>query len=378
MPKDYYNILGVAKTASEDEIKKAYRKLAHEYHPDKASGNEAKFKEINEAYQVLSDKAKRTQYDRFGSADPMGGFRGTPSGFQYGGGAGTPPDWEGFGFDPQNMGEMGDFGDLFESIFEGMGMGTRRKTYERGNDLEVREEITLEEAFRGVTKSLRINALTQCEKCKGKGAEAGVGFEKCGKCDGRGEVREQRRTFFGTFSQVAACDRCNGAGEVPKKPCSVCKGSGRIAMAREIKVEILPGIEDNQLIKIKNMGEAGKRGATAGDLYVRVRIRPHHLFARHGHDLVVTQELRVLDLLLGKRVEVPTISGKKISVEIPANFNLRDNLRISGEGMPQFGASSFAGFSAGRGDLLVNFIVKAPKKPSSKAKKLFEELEKEE
>jgi molecular chaperone DnaJ len=368
MPKDYYNILGVARGATEEEIKRAYRRLAHQYHPDKPSGDEKKFKEINEAYQVLSDKVKRAQYDRFGSADPMGGFGG--GGFQ----GGVPPNWEGFGFDPNNFSNMGDFGDIFESFFEGLGMRERRRTYEKGSDFEVLEQISLEEAFRGTVKLLKLRTLAQCEKCKGKGAEASSGFEKCSTCDGRGEVREQRRTFFGNFSQVKSCSKCYGTGEVPKKACVACKGSGRVEANRDIRVEILPGIEDNQLIKIKGMGEAGERGTAAGDLYVRIRIRPHHLFERRGSDLVVLQELKVLDLLLGKKAEIPTISGGKVSIEIPTNFNLKDHLRIAGEGMPHFGASTLHG----RGDLLVNFIVKAPKKLSAKAKKLLEELEKEE
>jgi len=361
MPKDYYRILGITKTASEEEIKKAYRKLAHQYHPDKPGGDEKKFKEINEAYQILSDKVKRTQYDRFGNAEPMGGFQG-----------GVPPNWDGFGFgfDPENVSGMGDLGDIFESFFEGLGVRPHRKTYEKGSDLELQEQIFMEEAFRGTIKAVKLRTLVQCEKCKGRGAEAGSTFEKCSACDGRGEVREQRRTFFGNFAQVKACVRCQGTGEVPQKACHTCKGSGRMEADREVRVEILPGIEDGQLIKIKGMGEAGERGTAAGDLYVRVRIRPHHLFARHGRDLIVAHELKVLDLLLGKKIEVPTVSGGKIAVEIPAHFNLKDNLRIAGEGMPQFGAY-------GRGDLLVNFIVKAPKKPGAKAKKLLEELEKE-
>lgn len=365
MAKDYYHILGVAKTASDEEIKKAYRKLAHQYHPDKPSGDEKRFKEINEAYQVLSDRAKRTHYDRFGTAEPGGGFGGA----QWGGFPGGAPNWGGFGFDfdSQNFGDMGDFGDIFESFFEGLGVRAPRKTYERGSDLEIHEAITLEEAFRGVMKTLRLRTFVQCAKCGGKGAEVASGFEKCFACDGRGEIREQRRTFFGNFSQVKPCAKCHGTGEVPKRACDACKGSGRAESEHEVKVELLPGIEDNQLIKIKGMGEAGERGTTAGDLYVRVRVKPHHLFERHGANLVVSRELKIVDLLLGEKIEVPTIAGGKIAVEIPAGFNLKDNLRIPGEGMPHFGAY-------GRGDLFVNFIVKAPKKLSAKAKKLLEEL----
>ena len=189
MAKDYYQILGINKSASDDEIKKAYRKLAHQYHPDKASGNATQFKEISEAYQVLSDKTKREQYDRFGTADPMGaGFNGG----QWGAG-GVPPggiNWEGVGFDPSqftNMGGMGDIGDIFESFFEGMGGRPKRKTYERGADLEVQQTVTLEEAFRGVQKKVKFRTFMTCATCRGNGAEVGSGFEKCSTCDGRGD-----------------------------------------------------------------------------------------------------------------------------------------------------------------------------------------------
>jgi molecular chaperone DnaJ len=371
MAKDYYNILGVGKTASGEEIKKAYRKLAHEYHPDKTGGSDTKFKEINEAYQVLSDTTKRAQYDRFGAAGvngaagAAGGFGGDWGGFQNGG---AQVNWG--GFDPESVSGMGDFGDIFESIFEGFGGQPRRKTYEKGSDLETQEPITLEEAFRGIVKNLKIKTFVQCGECKGKGAEPGSEFEKCSVCGGQGEVREQRRTFFGTFSQVKVCEKCHGAGEIPKSPCHVCHGSGRIMSVREIKVDIRPGVEDNQLIKMNGMGEAGERGTAAGDLYIRIRVKPHSVFERHGADLVVSRDLDVLTLLLGKKIEIPTIAGGKVSIEVPAGFNLGENLRVSGEGMPRFG-------SYGRGDLLVSFIVKAPKKPSGKAKKILEDLEKE-
>jgi len=360
MAKDYYKILGVQKAATDDEIKKAYRKLAHQYHPDKTGGDDARFKEINEAYQVLSDKQKRVQYDRFGTAEPMGGFgRGQ---------GGVPPGFEGFG-------DMGDLGDVMESIFEGFGMGPRRKTYERGADLEIQEEITLEEAFRGIKKTLKLRVLSQCEKCKGKGAEPGSGFEKCATCGGRGEIRVEKRSFFGSFSQVTACDKCRGTGEIPKKACGACHGSGRVEAERNVAVELLPGIEDGQIIKIKSAGEAGERGTAAGDLYVHVRVRPHSVFERHGANLVVAREVKVVDLLLGKKIEVPTISGSKVMIEVPAGFNLKEPFRIPGEGMPHFGSVSFAGFGGARGDLYVNFIVKMPKKLDGKARKALEEME---
>ncbi len=362
--KDYYSILGIQKTASEEEVKKAYRTLAHKHHPDKAGGNEAKFKEINEAYQVLSDKNKRAQYDRFGTADPMGGFGGGNAGAQWG--AGFPGGMG--GFDPSQFGDMGDFGDIFESFFGGG--QPRRKTYEKGSDLEIQEQVTLEEAFGGTVKTVRLRTFVQCVKCSGKGAEPGSGFEKCTTCDGQGQIREQRRTFFGSFSQVKTCVKCHGSGEIPKKPCSVCKGAGRVEANRDINIDIVAGIDDNQIIKVKEMGEAGERGTAAGDLYVRVRVKPHAVFARHGADLIVTKELRLVDLLLGKAISVPIISGGTTMVEIPAGFNLKEHLRITGQGMPHIN-------SRARGDLLVNFVIKAPKKPNSKERDLLEKLEKE-
>ena len=375
MPKDYYQILGVAKGASDEELKKAYRKLAHQHHPDRPGGDEKKFKEINEAYQVLSDKTKRLQYDRFGSAEGQG-FGGQGGGFNtgaWGGGfpGNDPSGGFGFGFDPEQFSGMGDFGDIFESIFEGMGVRPRRKTYERGSDIETQVEITLEEAFLGVSKTIRVRTLIMCDACKGKGAAAGSSFVKCSACDGQGEVREQRKTFFGAFSQVRMCEKCHGSGEVPQHACPVCHGAGRAVSVRDIKIEILAGIDDNQLIKVKGMGEAGERGATAGDLYVRVRVVSHRMFARHGSDLVVRYELDVLNLLLGKKIEVPTIEGQRMTMEIPAGFNLKDPLRIPHEGMPRFGASQSM-FAANRGDLLVDFVIKAPK-PNGKLKKMLEE-----
>ena len=217
----------------------------------------------------------------------------------------------------------------------------------------------------------------KCETCKGSGAEAptsaeaaagkGSGFEKCATCDGRGEVREERRTFFGSFSQVKRCEKCHGVGEVPKKVCKVCRGAGRTESDRNIAVEIVPGIESGQIINVKGMGEAGERGTATGDLYVRVRVAPHHTFERQGANLVVAREVTLSALLRGTKVEVPTVAGGKLAVEVPGNFNLREPLRIPGEGMPRLG-------SHGRGDLFVNLIVKTPKKIDSKLKKILEDF----
>ena len=354
--KDYYKVLGVAQGATEEEIKKAYRRLAHQHHPDKSGGNEQKFKEINEAYQVLSDRKKRETYDRFGTAEPGQGF----------GGGGV--SWEGFGFDPQGFGDVGDFGDMFESIFENLGVRPRRKTYAHGSDLEIKQEISLEDALRGVVKHIDFKTLVQCAVCKGQGADQEAGFSQCATCGGQGEVRVERRSFFGSFSQVKQCSQCRGIGQIPKKACHACEGSGRVTAQRAVEVEILPGVEEDQLIQIKGMGEAGERGSAAGDLYIRVRVKPHPHFERRGSDLVVRRELKLADVLLGKKVEVPTLGGGILHVEIPAHFNLKDLLRIPGEGMPRFRAS-------GRGDLLVDFILKAPKKIGVKARKALEDVQ---
>ncbi len=347
MKKDYYKTLGVEKGANEDDIKKAYRKLAHKYHPDKSGGDEAKFKEINEAYQVLSNAQKRAQYDRFGQ-----NFDGA-QGFGGGQGFGGFGNMGGFGFDFSGGEDMGDVGDIFEAFFGG-GLGRKRKTYNRGADIELIKEITLEEAFRGEALRLNYETMSSCATCKGQGSDKSAGSNKCGTCDGKGEIRETRSSFFGQFSQVRTCATCHGQGEIPNKICKDCSGAGRVAMRQEVQVNIAPGISDGQLIKVVGRGQAGERGAGAGDLYVRVQVKPHHVFQRVGNELIIRKDLDILKVLAGEKVEIPTIQGGKLHVEIPVGFNLREKFRIAGEGMPKFN-------SFGRGDLYVEFNVKVPK-----------------
>ncbi|MCR4328584.1 MAG: hypothetical protein NUV53_03645 [Patescibacteria group bacterium] len=262
---------------------------------------------------------------------------------------------------------MGDLGDVFETLFENFGGRPRRRTYSHGSDLEVKEEIELKDSLRGTVRHLRFATFSTCETCKGKGADSDAGFSQCGACGGRGEVRVDKRTFFGSFSQVKACTQCHGSGQIPNKICRSCEGNGRKTATREVDVEILPGIEDNQLIKVKGMGEAGERGSASGDLYIRIRIKPHAIFERRGNDLVMKYELKLSDLFLGKKISISTLGGNDVSIEIPAHFNLKDLFHIPGEGMPRFG-------SRGRGDLLVDFILKAPKKLSTKARKTLEDI----
>ncbi len=356
--KDYYEILGVKRDASEDEIKKAYRRLAHKHHPDKSGGDEKQFKEVNEAYQVLSDAKKRASYDRFGQAFPGSDF--------------GPGSWQGdfggfpFGWDVnfQGVENISDLGEVFEAIFEGMGVKQRRRSYSRGADLELTQEISLEEAKSGKAVNLEYETLVACKSCKALGDFPEAGFVKCSHCGGRGEVKESRSTFFGNFSQVVACRDCGGRGEVPNKICDYCKGEGRIKGGRTVALGIRPGVEDGQVIKVKGMGESGERGSEAGDLYVRIKVKPHPVFERHGSDLIRNLSIGIIDVLLGRRVKVETLDKREIQVQIPAGFRLKDELRVKGEGM------------TAQGDLIVKLEIKIPKHLGPKAKKLLEELEK--
>ncbi|MFH0891104.1 MAG: DnaJ C-terminal domain-containing protein [Candidatus Liptonbacteria bacterium] len=361
--KDYYKVLGLDKNASEEEVKKAFRKLAHQHHPDKQGGDEKKFKEVNEAYQVLSDKQKRAQYDRFGSADEFQGFPGGQAGWGQG-----FDGFEGFDFGGFSAGQNGDLGDIFESFFEGLGVQSRRPTYRKGSDLEMAMEISLEDAFHGMTREISFDTFVVCAKCGGKGGDMSAGTKACVTCNGRGEIREERRTFFGNFSQVKTCPSCQGHRQTPNKPCPECKGGGRTKGVRRVRVEVVPGVQNEQIIKLAGAGESGEKGSGNGDLYLRVKIKPHHVFNRQGDDLVVKKEISAWDLLLSRKIEMETIEKKKIKVDLPANLNLKEYLRVSGEGMPRFG-------SFGRGALLINLILKSPSKLSHKAQKLIEEAE---
>ncbi|MEK7188213.1 MAG: J domain-containing protein [Patescibacteria group bacterium] len=364
MPKDYYKLLGVQKNASPDEIKKAFRRLAHQYHPDKPKGDEKKFKEINEAYQILSDEKKRRNYDRFGTAEPFpGGGGGHGGGNPFSGGA------HGFGF--EDMGDLGDLGDIFETMFEDLGIHTKRRTYRRGSDLEYPIEISLEESFRGAVKNLEYETAIRCAECQGQGADVAAGFKKCERCDGKGEVREEKRSFFGNFSQIKPCEGCYGRGKIPNKVCEACKGSGRVKGKRQVQISILPGVQNGQILTVKGAGESGEHSTGEGDLYVRILIAPHPTFERHNDDLRIRKEISIFDLLLQRKIEVPILGGGVKSIDLPAHFNIQEEIRVSHEGMPHLG-------SFGRGDLLVRLILKAPKKLSAKAKKLIEDAETEE
>jgi molecular chaperone DnaJ len=263
---------------------------------------------------------------------------------------------------------MFDLGDILENLFVNFG-GPRRQTYTQGSDIEIVTDISLEEAFRGTRPEIVFKTKIKCESCNGLGYDKNEGISGCSRCQGRGEIREEKKTFFGHFAQVKACPDCRGRGEVPNRVCSACKGVGRVSGERKVRIEISPGVENGQIIKVKGAGEAGEREAAVGDLYVTVRVAPHPVFERIKNDLFLSREVKITDALLGKKIKLKDINGEVFSISVPADFNFKDKLRVPGRGMPVFG------LGANRGDLYVSFVLKTPKKLSEKAKKLLEELE---
>ncbi len=355
MAKDYYEILGVAKGATKDEIKKAFYKLAHKYHPDKKEGDEKKFKEVNEAYQVLSDDSKRSKYDQFGAGfENMGGAQG------YGGG------FEGFDFSGfQNGGADFDLNDIFSDFFGG-GMGGRTQA-RRGRDISTEIQISFSDSIFGVTRKILITKTSECLTCHGNGAKAGTKMEKCTKCNGQGKIHEAKRTILGTISSTKMCENCLGSGEVPKEVCETCHGKGVLRREEEVTIAIPAGIRNGEMIRMSGMGEAVAKGTT-GDLYIRINVAPHPVFKRDGHDLVMNLNIKLSDALLGTEYPIETLDGK-INVKIPEGVSINEILRVKGKGVP---------FAKGkRGDLLIKLNIKLPTKLSRKAREAIEELKKE-
>src|SRR3989344_9228153 len=359
MNKDYYETLGVQKNASKDDIKRAYRKMAHKFHPDKGGGDEKKFKEINEAYQVLSDDQKRNQYDQFGSA----GFNG--GGFSSQGGG---PGWDfsqGFGGQGFNA---EDLGDIFESFFGGFGGGQRQSANRRrGSDISIGIDVSFQESVFGSKRSILMQRTAECELCVGSGAEKGSLKKKCQSCQGTGTVRESRKSFFGSFTSLVECKTCEGSGEVPEKVCASCKGLGVKRKQENIEVDIPSGIQVGEVIKLTGFGEA-VRGGTAGDLYIRINVMPHSVFHREGSDLLMDLHLPLSTMLLGGEEKIEALDGTML-IKIPELSNSGDFLRVRGKGVPKA--------RGGRGDLLIRLYPKLPKKLSSKSKKILEDLQKE-
>jgi molecular chaperone DnaJ len=338
MPRDYYEILGVGRDAGEGDLKKAYRQLAMQYHPDRNPGNkqaEERFKEVNEAYAVLSDPDKRGQYDRFGTVSP-GGF---PEG-----GFGTL------------------FEDIFENFFAGGGRG-RRGRAGRGEDLQYELKITLEEAASGLETKIRIPRLEPCEACRGGGVEPGAQRVPCDMCHGRGEVRLSQ----GFLTVARTCPKCRGEGELNRNPCRACSGEGRVRAERLLAVKIPPGIEDGMQLRLSGEGSAGHHGGPPGDLYVLVRLLEHALFSRNGADLLCDLPVTFPQLVFGAEVEVPVLKGVA-SLKIPAGSQPQQMLRIRGRGMPRLR-------ERGQGDACYRLILEVPTRLSAKQREALQSFE---
>lgn len=365
--KDFYEVLGVGRGASDDEIKKAYRKLAHQYHPDKKGGDEAKFKEINAAYQVLSDRQKRAQYDQFGQTFEGGGAQGF-GGFDFSG-FGGQSGAQGFNFE----GDLGDlFGDLFGGGFGARGAASNGRTA-RGEDIAVDVELTLEEVMTGVEKEFRLFMPGKCQKCEGTGAEKGSRVEKCARCSGTGQIQKDRRTMLGVFRQAEVCAECGGTGEKIEKKCRTCGGDGRVKEEKTIKVKIPAGIGEGQTIRLNGQGGApvfpAKGGKVFGDLYVTAHIKAHPHFERRGSDLVYRLSIPFSLAALGGSENTPTLR-KKLKLKIPAGIQPGKVIKVKGAGLPRISGR-------GEGDLYVVVDVRVPQKLSREQKKLMENLERE-
>ncbi|MBI2640941.1 MAG: molecular chaperone DnaJ [Candidatus Sungbacteria bacterium] len=366
MPKkDYYSLLGVAQNSTKEEIKKKYRELAHKYHPDKG-GDEARFKEINEAYQVLSDDQKRAQYDQFGQVFSDGGGSASggewPGGFRFDFGDGRPFDFAQGDFD---------FSNIFEDFFGGnFGGGTRARTRERkGRDLRIDLDISFEESVLGGKRGVEIEKLSRCSRCSGSGGEPGAKLKNCPTCQGKGNVQKNQRTFLGSFTQVTICPECAGSGKKPEIVCIHCKGRGVEQKIEQLEVFIPKGIRDGEVLKITGKGEASLTGGTPGDLYIRLRVAPHKIFRRQGDDLIMQLPLRLSQAILGGAISVDTLDGS-IQLKIPEGTQAGDILKVRGKG-------SYLASGYGRGDLFIEIKVEIPKKPVKQIKEIAEKLKEE-
>ena len=351
--RDYYEVMGVPKNASDDEIKKAYRKLAKKYHPDLNPGDkeaEAHFKEVNEAYEVLSDKEKKARYDQFGHAgvDP-----------NFGGGAGGSPFTGDF-----------DFGDIFSSFFGGGFGGARRSNPNaprRGNDAEAVVNISFEEAAKGCKKNISYHKIETCPSCGGSGAEKGTSASSCPQCGGTGQVHVSQRTPFGVVQTSRSCDRCGGTGRVIEHPCKTCNGTGSTRKQRTIEVNIPAGVDNDQILNVRGQGDAGRNGGPAGDLQVYVNVRPHPIFERKGNDIWCEMPITFVQAALGAEVTVPTIDGR-VSYQVREGTQPGDVFKFKGKGIPYINGR-------GRGDQYVRVVVEVPKNLSQKQKDVLTEFE---
>ena len=358
MSKDYYKILGVEKNASPDELKKAFKKLAMQHHPDRQGGDEKKFKEINEAYQVLGDAEKRKRYDQFGSDfEQQGGF---------GGGA----NWEDFMQQARGGGFSGNFGgvdlgDIFGEMF-GFGGGRQSRREARGNDIQVDVQIDFKEAAFGVEREISLRKQEKCDVCKGNGAEPGSAVDTCHTCKGQGRVVQMQRTFLGSMQTVATCADCNGRGKRASKKCKHCGGDGILAKTSKIKLKIPAGIDDGQSIRLTGHGEAAPHGGQSGDLYARVHAHPQRGFTREGYNIYTEAEISYPQAVLGDKIDVETLEGV-VKLVIPEGTESGQMIRLRDKGVPHLEGR-------GRGDQFIKIKIRVPKKLSRESRKKLEEL----
>lgn len=349
MPKDYYDILGVGKGASDDDIKRAFRRLAHQHHPDKSGGDDAKFKEINQAYQTLGDADKRKKYDQFGEGyEQMGGHPGH-GGFDFNG--------AGANFDFSGIGDM--FGDIF-----GASQGGGRRGPAQGRNIQMDVTLDFKEAAFGAAKSFEVYKTMNCDTCGGNGAEKGSKLVDCIGCGGSGQVRKVQQTILGSFQTVAVCSRCNGQGKLPEKSCKKCGGAGVAKGTREISINIPAGIADGEVLRVSGEGEAMPHGGRAGDLFLAVRVRPDKRFARDGFDVRSIAEVPFSRAALGGEVSIETIDGP-VELKIPAGTQPGAEFRLRARGIPHLKRS-------GRGDHIVEVTIAVPKKLTREQKRVLE------
>ncbi len=350
--RDYYEVLGVNKNANADEIKKAFRKLAFQFHPDHNQGDdsEAKFKELNEAYSVLSDDEKRSAYDRFGHAGVDGTFG------------------QGFGQGFGDFGFGGGFGSIFEDFFDAFGGGGGRRSSRRGADLQQKISITFEEAALGCNADIRINRLEQCSNCSGSGSKPGSQTSRCPDCNGSGKVKRVQQSIFGQFTNITACPKCNGEGNIITAPCPKCKGSGKERKEHNMKLKVPAGIDNGTNLKLNGQGDIGDKGAPPGDLYVTIEVKPHKFFKRDDTNVIYDLSVNFAQAALGTEVDVPTLYGNE-KLKVPAGSQSGKIFTLKGKGIPHLRRNA-------KGDQLVRLFVTTPEKLTKEQRKLFEELEK--
>lgn len=369
--RDYYEVLGVNKNATDDELKKAYRKLAKKYHPDANLDNkaeaEAKFKEVNEAYETLSNPQKRRMYDQFGPEGPQG----------FGGGAGGPfggqngyYSYSSSGFD--GFGDFGDLGDIFSSFFGGGfgGKSSRRQNGpKKGADLNLQLDITFEESFLGVEKEIIINRNEECSHCHGTGAKPGTSVSKCPECNGTGQVRQVQNTILGQMQTTRTCATCHGSGEIIKEPCDICRGKGKVRKQPKIKVKIPAGIDNGQTVVLRGEGEPGEKGGPKGDLYITVKIKRHSIYTRSGNNVICDIPISITQATLGAELEIPMVDGSKEKYKIPEATQTGTKFVIRNKGFKSVNSNVV-------GDFIFNVVVQTPKRLTKEQRELLVQLAK--